>query len=471
MIPGVRLVVLGKQGAGKGTQCVRLSHHYVVPHVSTGDMLRGEVKSRTTLGVRAESLMDQGELIPDEMVMEMVRARLSERDTRGRGFVLDGCPRTIAQAKHLDEIVHPFGLDIVVDLQVPTALVLKRLASRRVCVDCGANYSTAAPPLVNWTCDVCGGEVVQREDDTLEAIQRRLDLYEAETAPLIAWYTERSLLVSINGTGSRRRGDPPGGRCHRHPPPQAEAGGMRRNDDELAKMRKAGKVVAEMHEKTRAAARPGVTTAELDAVARDVLERRGATSNFLGYHGFPAVICTSPNSMIVHGIPGGYRLEEGDLLSIDCGAIVEGYHGDAAFTMGIGRITPEAAKLIEVTERSLWAGIEQLKKGNALHEVGRAVQKVAEASGFSVVREYVGHAIGTAMHEQPQVPNYWPGTRGPTLKTGMVFAIEPMVNAGSPETKLLEDGWSVVTADGGLSAHFEHTIAVTPEGPEVFTLA
>ena len=202
MIPGVRLVVLGKQGAGKGTQCVRLSHHYVVPHVSTGDMLRGEVKSKTELGARAQSLMDQGELIPDEMVMEMVRGRLSERDTRGRGFVLDGCPRTTSQAKDLDEIVHPFGLDLVIDLDVPTTLVMKRLASRRVCVDCGANYSTAAPPMVNWTCDVCGGEVVQREDDTEEAIQRRLDLYEAETAPLIAWYRERGVLVHINGTGS-----------------------------------------------------------------------------------------------------------------------------------------------------------------------------------------------------------------------------------------------------------------------------
>jgi len=202
VIPGVRLVVLGKQGAGKGTQCVRLSHHYVVPHVSTGDMLRGEVKAKTPLGVRAESLMDQGELIPDEMVMEMVQVRLSERDTRGRGFVLDGCPRTIAQAKDLDEIVHPFGLELVVDLNVPTDLVLKRLASRRVCVDCGANYSTAAPPMVNWTCDVCGGEVIQREDDTEEDIRRRLDLYEAETAPLITWYIERDLLVTIAGTGS-----------------------------------------------------------------------------------------------------------------------------------------------------------------------------------------------------------------------------------------------------------------------------
>ena len=245
---------------------------------------------------------------------------------------------------------------------------------------------------------------------------------------------------------------------------------MRRNHDELVKMRRAGRVVAEMHEKTREAARPGVTTAEIDAVARQVLEHRGATSNFLGYHGFPAVICTSPNDMIVHGIPGAYRLEDGDILSIDCGAIIDGYHGDAAFTMGVGQVSAEAARLLEATERSLWAGIEQLRSGNRLNEVGRAVQAVAEAAGFSVVREYVGHAIGTAMHEQPQVPNYWPGSPGPTLKTGMVFAVEPMVNAGSPETMLLEDEWSVVTADGRLSAHFEHTIAVTDDGPEVFTV-
>ena len=202
MIPGVRLVVLGKQGAGKGTQCVRLSHHYVVPHVSTGDMLRGEVKSRSSIGRRAQEEMDKGELISDELVMEMVSGRLSERDTRGRGFVLDGCPRTTGQAEALEKIVEPFSLDLVIDLQVPTTLVLKRLASRRVCVDCGANYSTAAPPLVNWTCDVCGGEVIQREDDTEEAIMRRLSLYEEETAPLLDWYKQRELLVEINGTGS-----------------------------------------------------------------------------------------------------------------------------------------------------------------------------------------------------------------------------------------------------------------------------
>jgi methionyl aminopeptidase len=245
---------------------------------------------------------------------------------------------------------------------------------------------------------------------------------------------------------------------------------MRRNEAELAKMRKAGRVVAEMHEATRAAIRPGVTTREIDAVAREVLERRHATSNFLGYHGFPAVVCTSPNDMIVHGIPGDYRLQEGDILSVDCGAIVEGYHGDAAYTAPVGEVPAEARRLLEVAERSLWAGIAQLTAGNRLHEVGRAVQDVAEAGGFSVVREYVGHAIGTAMHEQPQVPNYWPGSPGPTLKPGMVFAVEPMVNAGGPETVLLDDGWSVVTADGKLSAHFEHTIAVTEHGPEVFTV-
>ncbi|HEV3329219.1 MAG TPA: type I methionyl aminopeptidase, partial [Acidimicrobiales bacterium] len=246
---------------------------------------------------------------------------------------------------------------------------------------------------------------------------------------------------------------------------------MRRNAEELRKMRLAGRVVAEMHAATRAAIAPGVTTKELNEVAADVIDRRGARSNFLNYHGFPAVVCTSPNSMIVHGIPSEtVVLEEGDVISVDCGAIVEGYHGDAAYTTGVGEITDEARRLLEVTEASLYAGIDQLVRGNRLHEVGRAVQRVAEAAGFSVVREYVGHAIGTEMHETPQVPNYWPGTPGPTLKTGMVFAIEPMVNAKGPETELLDDGWSVVTADGGLSAHFEHTIAVTDDGPEVFTV-
>jgi len=247
---------------------------------------------------------------------------------------------------------------------------------------------------------------------------------------------------------------------------------MRRSADEIAKMRKAGKVVAEMHARIREAIRPGVTTADLDRIGREVIDRNGARSNFLNYHGFPAVICTSPNSMIVHGIPSpDVVLEEGDIISVDCGAIVQGYHGDAAFTTGVGTISAEAEKLIRVTDDSLWAGIAQMVDGNRISDIGHAVQTVAEGAGFSVVREYVGHAIGTAMHERPEVPNYGLPGKGPKLRVGNVFAVEPMVNIGGPETVLLDDGWSVVTADGQLSAHVEHTIAILDDGPEVLTLA
>jgi methionyl aminopeptidase len=246
---------------------------------------------------------------------------------------------------------------------------------------------------------------------------------------------------------------------------------MRRTKDEIAKMRRAGKVVAEIHEKTRAAIAPGVTTLEIDKVARDVIEARGARSNFLGYHGFPAVICTSPNNMIVHGIPGGYVLKEGDIISIDAGAIIEGYHGDAAYTAAVGEISDEAALLLKVTEESLWKAIDVIRDGNRLNEIGRAVEKHVKPFGFGVVREYVGHGIGTAMHESPQIPNYWPGEPGPKMKVGNVFAVEPMINIGSEDTVTLEDGWSVVTKDGSLSAHFEHTILVSEDGPEVLTVS
>jgi len=202
VVPGARLVVLGKQGAGKGTQCVRLSHHYVVPHVSTGDMLRAAVKQGTPLGRKAKVQMDRGELLGDDLIMEMVADRLGESDVRARGFVLDGCPRTVHQAEQLAELLSPIDLDLAVDIEVPTSQVLRRLAARRVCTDCGANYSVSSPPLINWTCDVCGGEVVQRKDDTEEAISRRLELYERQTAPLIEWYRTRQQLESVTGTGS-----------------------------------------------------------------------------------------------------------------------------------------------------------------------------------------------------------------------------------------------------------------------------
>jgi len=247
--------------------------------------------------------------------------------------------------------------------------------------------------------------------------------------------------------------------------------GVRKPPEALAKMRAAGRVVAEMHDEIRKAIRPGVTTAALDRVGRDVLDRRGARSNFLGYGHppFPGVICASPNDVIVHGIPGDYRLEEGDIISIDCGAIVDGWHGDAAFTAGVGTIDPEAQRLIDVAFASLDAAIASMVDGGRLSDIGHAVQSVAEAAGFSVVREYVGHGIGTSMHEPPDVKNYGPPGKGMKLRPGMVFAVEPMINMGAKETRLLEDRWTVRTADGSLSAHVEHTICVTEDGPEVFT--
>jgi methionyl aminopeptidase len=243
-----------------------------------------------------------------------------------------------------------------------------------------------------------------------------------------------------------------------------------RTREQLRHMRAAGRVVAEMHSEIGAAIRPGVTTAELDRIGREVLDRRGARSNFLGYHGFPAVICASPNDVVVHGIPDDTVLEEGDIISIDCGAIVEGWHGDAAFTAPVGEISAEAARLVEVTRESMVAGIAAMVDGSRLGDVGSAVQSVAEAAGFSIVREYVGHGIGQEMHERPEVPNFGARGKGAKLKRGMTLALEPMVTVGSPDTLVTDDGWTVVTEDGSLAAHWEHTIAITESGPEILTL-
>ncbi|MGI8939347.1 MAG: type I methionyl aminopeptidase [Iamia sp.] len=236
-------------------------------------------------------------------------------------------------------------------------------------------------------------------------------------------------------------------------------------------MRRAGRVVAEMHERTRAALRPGITTGDLDRIGREVLADRGATSNFLGVAGtYPAVICASPNEVVVHGIPGDRVLEEGDIIAVDCGAIVDGWHGDAAYTAGIGTISAEAQELIEVAERSLAAGIAAMVPGGRLGDIGHAVQGVVEGAGLHVVDGYTGHGIGQAMHESPSVPNVGWADRGPRLRAGNVLAVEPMVAIGTPETEVLDDDWTVVTLDGTWAAHAEHSIAITDDGPEILTL-
>ena len=245
---------------------------------------------------------------------------------------------------------------------------------------------------------------------------------------------------------------------------------IRKSSEEIDRMRRAGRLVGHTLSTLVEAARPGVSLLDLDTLAERVIRDGGGIPSFLGYHGFPATLCLSPNSWVVHGIPDGQPLEEGDILSIDCGAIVEGYHGDAAVTVPIGRVDEAARRLIETTERAMWAGIAQARPGNRLSDIGHAVEQVASALGYGVVREYVGHGIGTRMHEEPQVPNYGRPGRGLRLDVGLALAIEPMVNEGGPETEVLEDGWTVVTRDGSRSAHFEHTVAITPHGPEVLTL-
>lgn len=241
--------------------------------------------------------------------------------------------------------------------------------------------------------------------------------------------------------------------------------------EDLQRMRRAGRIVAATIERVLEAVRPGGTTADLDAVAEAYIRERGATPSFLGYRGFPASICASLNDEVVHGIPSPKRvLREGDILSLDFGAIWEGFHADSAVSVFVGEpLSPEAEKLVRVTEEALEAGISQIRPGARLSDVGAAVQQVAEGAGFSVVREYVGHGIGRKLHEDPQVPNYGAPGRGPQLKPGLVLAVEPMVNVGGWETRVLADDWTVVTSDGSLSAHFEHTIALTEDGREVLT--
>ncbi len=242
-----------------------------------------------------------------------------------------------------------------------------------------------------------------------------------------------------------------------------------KNDKEIEKMRRSGGVVKGALDLVSKSVKPGITTGELDSLVAEYIESEGAKAAFLGYGGFPASICSSVNDEVVHGIPGDRTLEEGDIIGVDVGSIVNGFYGDSARTFEVGTVSTEAKKLLQVTERALNKGIEQAKPGNYLSDISHAVQQEVEAEGFSVVRKLVGHGIGRKMHEDPQVPNYGRPGRGVLLREGMVIAIEPMVNVGSADVRVLEDDWTVVTIDGSLSAHFEHTVAIRGDGPDILT--
>lgn len=243
-----------------------------------------------------------------------------------------------------------------------------------------------------------------------------------------------------------------------------------KSDREIDYMKKAGKIVGETLALLQESIKPGITTGELDRIAEEYIKRNNSTPSFKGYYGFPASICTSINKEVVHGIPGKTVLKEGDIISIDCGANYNGYHGDAARTFAVGQISEEAENLINVTRESFFKGVEKAIVGNRLTDISSAIQEYAEARGYSVVRDYVGHGIGTKMHEDPEVPNYGRPGRGPKLMNGMVLAIEPMINIGSYQVETQSNDWTVVTKDGTLSAHYENTVAILSNGPEILTL-
>lgn len=245
-----------------------------------------------------------------------------------------------------------------------------------------------------------------------------------------------------------------------------------KSERELSLMRRAGSIVSQVLDEMVQMAKPGVSTADLDQLAESRCRELGSTPAFKGYHGFPASVCISVNQEVVHGIPSPTRiLKEGDIVGLDFGVCYQGWYGDSARTVAIGKISDDARRLVDVTKESLRLGIEQCREGNHVFDIGHAIQKYVEQFGYGVVREFVGHGIGRALHEDPQVPNYGPKGKGLVLKAGMVLAIEPMINAGSFEVRVLQDGWTAVTADESLSAHFEHTVAITAEGPEILTVA
>ena len=461
------IVILGKQGAGKGTQCARLADRYGVPHVATGDILRAAVKSDSPLGREVKNVMRRG--APGlRRAHHRGRRRApgpARRGGRGdpRRLPAHRTPRPTA----LEAIVGADGIAACIVLAVPTEVVIARLSARRVCSDCGAIYSADPGPAPEH-CTNCGGTVVQRADDAPTPSPSASRSTSRTRSRDRALRRQGQLSPDRRATAPRRgvrpadRGDRPDQRLNCGGTPRSSARcGSRAGWSPRCTRRRVPR------------SRRGSPRRTLNEVAAEVIERRGARSNFLNYHGFPAVICTSPNSMIVHGIPGGYVLREGDIISVDCGAIVEGYHGDAAYTAGVGEIS----KLAQRPHRGDRGGAST----RASTSCARATTSTTSAARSSAWPRPPGSPSCASTWatrsappctRSPQVPNYWPGTPGPTLKPGMVFADRAHGERGGPRDRGAggrAGPSSPRTAP--LSAHFEHTIAITDDGPEIFTIA
>ena len=412
----MKIIMLGAPGAGKGTQAKKIAAKYSIPHVSTGDIFRANIKNGTELGMKAKSFMDAGGLVPDEITIGMLLDRIHEADCVN-GYVLDGFPRTIPQAESLTKALSERGeaVDYAVNVDVPDENIINRMSGRRACLNCGATYHIVYnPSKKEGICDTCGQQLVLRDDDKPETVKKRLSVYHDQTQPLIDYYKNEGILAEV---------------------------------------------------------RPGISTKEIDRICEEMIRSYGCIPSFLGYEGYPASVCISINDEVVHGIPNKHRyLNEGDIVSLDTGVIWKGYQSDAARTHMIGEVTPQARKLVEVTQQSFFEGIKFAKAGNHLYDISAAIQKYAESFGFGVVRDLVGHGIGTDMHEEPEIPNFAQKRKGIKLAAGMTLAIEPMITAGRYDVAWMDDGWTVVTEDGSLASHYENTILITDGEPEILSL-
>lgn len=467
-----RLVLLGAPGSGKGTQAKILAGSLGLTHLSTGDILREEVRNGTELGNKAKEYMNAGKLVTDELILEMIEARFGNDDVRN-GFILDGFPRTLPQAEGFDKLAERLELqiDAVVNLEVDSEAIVKRLSARSTCSTCGTIYNDLTkPPKRPGLCDLDNGLLHRRPDDSEMVVRHRLNVYFQQTKPLEEYYRERDLMICVQG-------DNPVEAVTAEVISKLEMAKKKsrmielKSKSEIAKIAEAGRIVAKAHDLVESMLKPGVETREIDDRVRELIQQEGGVPSFLGYKGYPASTCISINEVIVHGIPGRRKIKDGDLVSVDIGVYKDGFHADAARTFLAGSAGVEKQKIAKIVREALEAGIAAGKPNGRLGDISNAIQKHAERNGYSVVRDLVGHGVGRALHEDPQIPNYGSAGSGPVLKVGMVLAIEPMINAGTWEIETLEDGWTIVTADRKLSAHWENTYAVTNDGIVALTVS
>lgn len=475
----MRLVLVGPPGAGKGTQAEFIAAELGVPKISTGDIFRFNVAEGTPLGLEAKSYMDAGSLVPDDVTNKMVADRLAEDDV-AEGFLLDGYPRNIDQAEVLDGHLAELNsaVDVVLELAADDDEVIRRLSGRRVSRSTGKVFHLEFDPPEDPNSD----DLYQRDDDRSETVAKRLKVYAEQTAPLVDFYRQQNKLVRIDALGAVSDVTKRAMQSLRQHVGKLGQGMFRRRLDiqyktteQFTLMREAGLVVAAVHEAMRNAVAPGASTGELDGIAEDIIRSHKAEPSFLGYDigagPYPGSICASVNDQVVHAIPSDdVTLVEGDVISIDVGAVLNGWHGDAAITLPVGRVSAEVTEMIEVCENALWAGIRAAASSKRLGGISNAVESSIEAAGtFGIVEGFGGHGIGTEMHQDPHVLNYGPPHSGPKLRSGMALAIEPMITLGSPDTAELDDNWTIVTADGSLAAHTEHSIAICDDGLWVLT--